>query len=69
MFCSSAPLNTFIPIFLCSFLFQDLLLLDEVLDERNSELEQLETSHYVYPVDMASVLTNDAMRDVICRNF
>jgi hypothetical protein len=45
------------------------LLLDEILDERNSELNELESSHYVYPVDMATVLTNDAMRDVICRNF
>ena len=47
---------------------QDLLL--SILDDRTSQLEAIEAAHYMYPVDMTKeVLKNDALRDVICRNF
>lgn len=48
-------------------LHQDLLFFDD--SERNAALQELESAHYIYPVDNTNVLKNEAMRDVICRNF
>eukprot|EP00095_Tigriopus_kingsejongensis_P011851 maker-scaffold493_size155937-snap-gene-0.22 protein:Tk11851 transcript:maker-scaffold493_size155937-snap-gene-0.22-mRNA-1 annotation:"hypothetical protein DAPPUDRAFT_95105" len=48
---------------------EDLLSLNTELDERNDEIRKLESAHYIYPNKMGDVLTNSAMRNVICRNF
>lgn len=50
-------------------IFQDLLLLGEVLNARQENLAELEAAHYIHPVKMNTVLKNEAMKDVICRNF
>ena len=33
------------------------------------ESKELEQAHYLYPVDVKSILTNDVLKNIICRNF
>ena len=47
--------------------FQDLL--SEALDDKIQTLEEVEAAHYLYPVDVKAVLTNEDLRTVVCRNF
>lgn len=55
--------------FSCFSKLQDLLLL-EIDEDRREALQELESAHYIYPVDMTTeVLKNEDMRDIICRNF
>ena len=35
----------------------------------NAEVAALESAHYIYPVNMQTVLRNEDMKNVICRNF
>ena len=49
--------------------FQDLWLSSEAVDAHTQKVNALEASHYLYPVDMKSVLTNGALRNIVCRNF
>ena len=35
----------------------------------NAEVAALESAHYIYPVDMQTVLRNEDMKNVICRNI
>jgi len=44
-------------------------LLSEALDDKIQTLEEVEAAHYLYPVDVKAVLTNEDLRTVVCRNF
>ena len=44
-------------------------LLSEAFDDKLQTLEEVEDAHYLYPVDVKAVLTNDDLRSVVCRNF
>ena len=47
---------------------EDLLL--NIFDDRNNELATLEAAHYMYPINVTKeVLQNDALKNVICRNY
>ena len=47
--------------------FQDLL--NAATNDNFETLDELESAHYLYPVDIKKVLTNDDLRTVVCRNF
>lgn len=53
----------------CLFLsfLQDLF--SEALDDKIEHLDAIESAHYIYPVDVKSVLTNQDLKTVVCRNF
>ncbi|TRY81053.1 hypothetical protein TCAL_09447 [Tigriopus californicus] len=48
---------------------EDLLLGNAELDSRTEQIRELEAAHYIYPTNIGDILTNDNMRNVICRNF
>lgn len=48
--------------------FQDLLYLSDGVDD-NRELLELESAHYLYPVDVKSILTNEGLKTITCRNY
>ena len=66
---SLASLFRILYIIMAFNILQDLWLSSEAVDAQAQRLNALEESHYLYPVDMKSVLTNGALRNVICRNF
>jgi hypothetical protein len=35
----------------------------------DKETKELENAHYLYPVDIKSVLANEALKNIICRNL
>jgi hypothetical protein len=35
----------------------------------DAESKELELAHYLYPVDVKSVLANDELKTIICRNL
>ena len=53
----------------CLFVYflQDLF--SEALDDKIEHLDAIESAHYIYPVDVKSVLTNQDLKTVVCRNF
>ena len=61
-----ALINPLVTTILSLFL-QDLL--SEALDDKIESLEEVEAAHYLYPVDVKAVLTNEDLRTVVCRNF
>jgi len=44
-------------------------LFSEALDDKIEHLDAIESAHYIYPVDVKSVLTNQDLKTVVCRNF
>ena len=40
-----------------------------LIQVHSAEVTALESAHYIYPVDMQTVLRNEDMKNVICRNF
>lgn len=44
-------------------------LLNAATNDNFETLDELESAHYLYPVDIKKVLTNDDLRTVVCRNF
>lgn len=44
-------------------------LLSEAFDDKIQSLEEIESADYLYPVEVKSVLTNEDLRTVVCRNF
>jgi hypothetical protein len=48
--------------------FQDFWYLRDGVDD-DAESKELELAHYLYPVDVKSVLANDELKNIICRNL
>ena len=49
------------------YFLQDLF--SEALDDKIEHLDAIESAHYIYPVDVKSVLTNQDLKTIVCRNF